>query len=153
DGTGFARVRAFDACQSVNSRLGDKSRPSALALGSDGRVYGTALTDQAHARGDVFSVRPDTLGYAVTYGFENGGDARGGLVRGPAGNLYVPTFDLGASATQAVMHLQPLGSSKAGALQVSTVSAPTIQAPHGSDGPQASASPDGSATCTNPWQN
>ncbi len=148
DGTRFDRVRAFDASARITSQLGDKSHPVSVALGPDGRLYGTTLTGTTYRGGEVFSLRVDTAAYAVMSGFQTAGDPRAGLVRGSDGALYVPVYDTAAGRTAAVMHLQPL--SVGGAKVATTPASTEVLGPPDVDSAQKTEAPSG-AVCVNPW--
>jgi uncharacterized repeat protein (TIGR03803 family) len=104
-GTRFATLHSF-------SNGADGSRPSGLALGADGSLYGTTSFGGAYHNGSIFKV--DSAGVVTTAASfifsTNGSLPSGGVTLGLDGNLYGVTQYGGINEAGNVFRLTPGGS-------------------------------------------
>ena len=118
DGTGFATLYSF-------SGGGDGDSPYApLALGTDGKLYGTTFGGGAAGLGTIFAVGPDGTGFATLASLSgaggDGGSPQAGLTLGTDGRWYGTASSGGPGGTGAVFVL----ATPAPAIVTSTPPAP-----------------------------
>ena len=86
-----------------------------LALGDDGKLYGTTTDGGASNIGTVFRVATDGTGYVILHSFTgllgpaSGFTPRGGLVKGSDGNFYGTTSG-GSGSPGTVFRITPAGA-------------------------------------------
>jgi uncharacterized repeat protein (TIGR03803 family) len=105
DGNGFTLLHHFGKTSSTDGR----SPFGHLALGTDGRLYGTTSEGGTNGLGTVFGIDPDGNGYRVLHSFSAGSCPVAGLTESPSGLVYGTTERGGDAGDGTVFSLEKDG--------------------------------------------
>jgi uncharacterized repeat protein (TIGR03803 family) len=112
-GSGFLDLHAFSGY--FFGQDGSHSE-AGLALGDDGKLYGTTTDGGASNVGTVFRVATDGTGYVILHSFTgllgpaSGFTPRGGLVKGSDGNFYGTTGGGSGGSAGTLFRITPAGA-------------------------------------------
>jgi uncharacterized repeat protein (TIGR03803 family) len=106
DGTGFTVIQNLDYYTTGGNPWGE------LMLGTDGLLYGTALSGGSNGYGTAFKLNTDGTGFTVfkNFDYSGGGSPYAGLIQGTDGALYGTTYQGGGNGTGTVYKLATDGS-------------------------------------------
>src|SRR5271157_1510663 len=108
---GGAETTLYNFCSGGTACPDGSSPEGALALGSDGNLYGTTYSGGANNDGTVFKITPaGALTTLHSFSGTDGANPVGALTLGKDGNFYGTTFVGGANNDGTVFKITPGGS-------------------------------------------